>query len=158
MRKVKKHTVTTYKPIRLASALPASSPTTSMVSLLPATKPKIAQPDRFQILAADLTDAYGLPIDGNDDGQPGGNYVAIITRKGATPAIAKAGPLTRAVDALLQTWSLDGVPGAIKHGGKPRRSFSVNLGASAAIPDVRPGRNTHIRTGRSAQREPIGAV
>ena len=100
-RRVRKKTVTTYKPIRLTSAAPASSPMASMVSLVPASKPNLAQSDRLQIVAADLTDAYGRPLDGN---QPGGNYVAIVSGNGATPA-AKAGPTTiaaRAVDAVIE--------------------------------------------------------
>ena len=76
--------VTSYKPIRLTSAVPASDPMTSMVSLLPAIKPNLSQSDRIQIIAADLTDAYGRPIDGNDDGVPGGNFVATLSRSGVT--------------------------------------------------------------------------
>ena len=53
--------------------------------LLPAIKPNLSQSDQIQIIAADLTDAYGRPIDGNDDGVPGGNYVAIVTKNGVTP-------------------------------------------------------------------------
>ena len=77
---------------------------TSTVSLLPATKPNLSQSDRIQIIAADLTDAYGRPIDGNDDGQPGGNYAAIVTRNGVPPG-ALASPATmaaRAVDAVIE--------------------------------------------------------
>ena len=110
-KKVKKKVVTSYKPIRMASAVPASNPMTSMVSLLPAIKPNLSQSDRILIIAADLTDAYGRPIDGNDDGQPGGNYVAIVTRNGVSPA-AVAAPATmaaRAVDAVLGRGHLDGV-------------------------------------------------
>ena len=44
----------------------------SLVSLVLAIKPNLSQSDRIQIIAADLTDAYGRPIDGNDDGVPGG--------------------------------------------------------------------------------------
>ncbi len=76
--------VTSYKPIRLTSAVPASNPMTSMVSLLPAIKPNLSQSDRIQIIAADLTDVYGRPIDGNDDGVPGGNFVATLSRSGVT--------------------------------------------------------------------------
>jgi hypothetical protein len=107
-RKVKKQTVTTYKPIRLTSAVPASSPLTSMVSLLTATKPNVAQTDRLQIVAADLTDVYGRALDGNDDGQPGGNFVATIKGNSVTVAatrIANAAfrsPLTpEAVDWVI---------------------------------------------------------
>ena len=103
-KKAKKMPVTSYKPIRLTSAVPASSPMTSMVSLLPATKPNLSHSDRIEIIAADLTDAYGRPLDGNDDGVPGGNYVAIVTKNGVTPA-AVAAPATvmaRAVDAVIE--------------------------------------------------------
>ena len=103
-RKIKKRAVTSYKPIRLTSAVPASNPMTSMVSLLPAIKLNLSQSDRIQIIAADLTDAYGRPIDGNDDGVPGGNYVAIVTKKGVTPSEV-ASPATmaaRAVDAVIE--------------------------------------------------------
>ena len=41
-KKVKKKVGTTYEPIRLISALPASSPMTASVSLLPSTKPNLA--------------------------------------------------------------------------------------------------------------------
>jgi len=83
-KKVKKKAVTSFKPIRLTSAVPASSPMASSVLLLPATKPNLSQSDRIQIIAADLTDAYGRPIDGNDDGVPGGNFVATLSRSGVT--------------------------------------------------------------------------
>ena len=96
--------VTSYKPTRLTSPVPASNPMTSMVSLLPAIKPNPSQSDRIQIIAADLTDAYGRPIHGNDYGVPGGNYVAIVSKKGVTPG-AVASPATmaaRAVDTVLE--------------------------------------------------------
>jgi hypothetical protein len=104
-RKVKKNTVTTYKPIRMASVTAASSPMTSKVVLVPKTKPNVKQPDRLEIISADLTDAYGRALDGNNDGQPGGNYVATVTRKGAAPAVlARETTLaTKAVDAVLHT-------------------------------------------------------
>ena len=60
------------------------------------------------ILAADLTDAYGRLIDDNDDGQAGGNFVALLTKSGvqiesiATPSTMTA----KAVDALLSAGQL----------------------------------------------------
>ena len=77
---------------------------TSMVSLLPAIKPNLSQSDRILIIAADLTDVDGRPLDGNDDGVPGSNYVAIVTKHGVIPA-AVASPATmmaRAVDAVIE--------------------------------------------------------
>ena len=111
-RKVKEKVVTSYKPIRLTSAVPASNPMTSMVSLLPAIKPNLSQSDRILIIAADLTDTYGRPIDGNDDGVPGGNYVAIVTKNGGTAA-AVAAPATmmaRAVDAVIHAGQVGEIP------------------------------------------------
>ena len=107
-KKLKKKAVATYKPIRLTSALPSSSPTSSSVLLVPATKPNLAQTDRLQIVAADLTDALGRPLGGNNDGKPGGDYTVTFSRNGVT---ADALPLAQtptssttvsvAIDALL---------------------------------------------------------
>jgi hypothetical protein len=104
-KKVKKKVVTTYKPIRLKSVVPASSSMTSSVALVPATKPKLSQTDQLKITASDLTDALGRPIDGNDDGQPGGNFLATFSKQGV--AFAQGHPAARAsldavaVDAVL---------------------------------------------------------
>ena len=114
-KKVKKKSVTTYKPIRLTSALYASSPMVSSVLLVPAMKPILSQTDRLQIVAADLTDALGRPIDGNDDGQSGGNYTATFSRTGATSdtlSLARTreqpGTVSDAIDALLARGELTG--------------------------------------------------
>jgi hypothetical protein len=107
-KKVKKKTVTTYKPIKLNSALPSSSPMASSAALVPATKPNLSQTDRIQITAADLTDALGRGLDGDDDGQPGGNYIAAINRSGVTvgglplvPALDRSAAVPATIDALL---------------------------------------------------------
>jgi hypothetical protein len=85
-KKVKKKTVKTLKPIRLSMVLPASSPTTTSVAILPAGKINLAQTDELQIIAADLIDAQGSALDGDDDGQPGGNFIAAFSRNGLTLA------------------------------------------------------------------------
>jgi hypothetical protein len=107
-KKVKKKIVTTYKPIRLTLALPGSSPLASSLLLVPATKPILAQTDRLQIVAADLTDALGRPLGGSDAGQPGGDYSVTFSRSGlTTDALSLARALTSstavpvAIDALL---------------------------------------------------------
>ena len=51
-----------------------------------------------------LDDSYGRLIDGNHDGQPGGNAVTILTAKTATSK-AVSSPAA-AVDALLQRGTL----------------------------------------------------
>jgi hypothetical protein len=88
-KKVKKKPVLTYKPIKLASAVPASSPMASSVSLVPATKPKLGQTDRLEIVATDLTDAQGRALDGNDDGLPGGDFVATFGKSGVSTDAVK---------------------------------------------------------------------
>jgi hypothetical protein len=96
----------------------------SSVALVPATKPNLAQTDRLGIAAADLTDALGRPIDGNDDGQPGGDFVATFAKQGtslAQPSIrldgADGSPVasvqraskTAIIDPLLERDGLDGL-------------------------------------------------
>ena len=68
-----------------------------MVSLVPATKLKLVQ--------IEARDRRGRPhrrlrpaLNAN---QPGGNYVATVTKNGATPA-AMASPAARAVDAVIE--------------------------------------------------------
>jgi uncharacterized delta-60 repeat protein len=41
----------------------------------------------LRITAAGILDSTGRPLDGNGDGQPGGDYVALLTRGGAEPQI-----------------------------------------------------------------------
>jgi RHS repeat-associated protein len=81
-KKVKKKTVSTLKPIRLSAVVPAASPTTTSVALVPAGRINPARTDELQIIAADLIDAQGRALDGNHDGVPGGNFVATFSRKG----------------------------------------------------------------------------
>ncbi len=106
-KKVKKTVVTTLKPIKLSSIVPGSTPTTTSVALVPAGTVKEAQTDRLQIIAADLTDAHGRALDGNDDGQPGGNFVGTFGKNGLTFAAPSAvlNPMqtnAAAVDAVLR--------------------------------------------------------
>jgi subtilisin-like proprotein convertase family protein len=54
-----------------------------------------------------LEDNYSRLIDGNHDGQPGGNAVAILTAKGAT--VSAVTSVTAAIDALLEQGALAGV-------------------------------------------------
>ena len=86
------------------------------VLLVPATKPNLSQADRLEIVAADLADALGRPLDGNGDGQPGGNYTATFSRSGATSnglSLARVreqpGTVSVAIDALLARGELIGL-------------------------------------------------
>ena len=61
---------------------PRVEPTTTSVALVLAAKPKLSQTDELQITAADLTDPLGRPLDGNGDGEPGGDFVGTLTKNG----------------------------------------------------------------------------
>ena len=80
-KKVKKKVVTSYKPIRLTSALPASIAHGVVGFALARNEAKPladrSTPDRRGRPHRRL----GRPLDGNDDGLPGGNYVAIVTKQ-----------------------------------------------------------------------------
>jgi hypothetical protein len=111
-KKVKKKTVTTLKPIRLSSVVPASSPMTTSIKLVPAGKVNLVQTDEIENIAADIVDAQGSELDGNDDGNddgnPGGNFGGRFSRNGVT--LARSEPIANnarlspsAVDAVLRS-------------------------------------------------------
>jgi hypothetical protein len=95
------------KPVALASVSYNSS--TETVTLLARSKLNLAQPEELRITASQLPDVCGRPLDGNDDGQPGGDFVALLTKSGvkiesfATPSTLTA----KAVDALLSAGKLE---------------------------------------------------
>ena len=93
------------KPLALGSA--AYNASTFAVTLTPGKQP-LKPPVQLTLIAAGLVDLSGQAIDGNDDGQPGGNFVATLGGIGASVALAEgsarsAGPASGAVDALLAT-------------------------------------------------------
>ncbi|MGA2702588.1 MAG: hypothetical protein ABSH35_16035 [Isosphaeraceae bacterium] len=54
------------------------------MTLLARSKLNLAQTEELRITASQLPDVYGRPLDGNDDGQPGGDFVALLTKRGVT--------------------------------------------------------------------------
>ena len=84
---------------------------TETVTLLAKSKLNLAKPEELRITASQLPDVYGHPLDGNDDGQPGGDFVALLTKGGMKiESIATPSTLTaRAVDALLSAGQLQRV-------------------------------------------------
>lgn len=65
------------KPVVLTQAVYNASKFT--VTLTPGRQPLVLSPPvKLTISAAGLLDKFGRPIDGNDDGQPGGNYVVTL--------------------------------------------------------------------------------
>ncbi len=102
--KVKKGHTTYSKPVPLSSAI--YDPSAHTMSLVPKRKLNTSQPEQFKITASSLMDSLGRPIDGNHDGQPGGDFVADLSKKRVTilSAIqARAMPkrLTTTVDAAI---------------------------------------------------------
>ena len=101
---VKKGRTTYNKNVPLSSALYNSSANT--VTLIPRSKLNVAQPMQLRITASSLTDTYGRLLDGNHDGQPGGDFVANLSKNKVTillAAQANAAPRTPAatIDAAL---------------------------------------------------------
>jgi hypothetical protein len=54
------------------------------VTLTPAGSLVLNKTFQLRLNAAGLIDLYGRPLDGNGDGRPGGDYVALMTRRGVT--------------------------------------------------------------------------
>ena len=48
-----------------------------------------APPPQLRITASAIHDAAGQQLDGNGDGQPGGDYVALLARGGAQPQVVR---------------------------------------------------------------------
>ena len=69
-------------PVALTSADYSASD--DSVTLTPRGKLNLAKPEQLTVVATLVNDALDRPIDGNDDGQPGGNYVAVISKSGVT--------------------------------------------------------------------------
>jgi hypothetical protein len=82
---------------------------TDTVTLVAGSKLNLAQPEELRITASQLPDVYGHPLDGNNDGQPGGDFVALLTKSGVQiESIATPSTLTaKAVDALLSAGQLE---------------------------------------------------
>ena len=107
-KKVKKKSVTSLKPVRLSSVVAATSSSTTSVELVPAGRFKIGPKYELEIIGADLVDALGRALDGNDDGEPGGNFVEMFGRSGGTfevPSgrLGSGGLSPAAVDAVLES-------------------------------------------------------
>jgi hypothetical protein len=56
------------------------------VTLRPLKKLSLSPPVQLRLSAAALTDPEGRPLDGNGDGQPGGDYTATLSKGGVSVA------------------------------------------------------------------------
>ncbi|MFI5460129.1 MAG: RHS repeat-associated core domain-containing protein [Isosphaerales bacterium] len=77
-------------PVKLASAVYTAA--NNEVTLTPRGTLNLTKPEELIVKAALVTDTLGRPIDGNDDGQPGGDFVATIS---GTRVTAGGLPLAR---------------------------------------------------------------
>ena len=72
------------KAVALSQA--AYNPVNNTVRLVTRSPLVLNPPLKLTVYAAGLLDTLGRPLDGNHDGQPGGNCVVTISKKGATIA------------------------------------------------------------------------
>jgi hypothetical protein len=105
----KKHVI---KPVAPASATYNAS--TNTVTLTPRKALVLNPPESLTINSSGLLDALGRELDGNDDGLPGGNFVATLSKRGITTARVGGGPSSRlaatAVDHLMKKGALRSLP------------------------------------------------
>jgi RHS repeat-associated protein len=100
--------------VPVASAVYTAS--NNSVTLTPRVKLTATKPEELIVNGSLLTDTLGREVDGNDDGQPGGNYIATIsgsrvTAGGVSLVRTQQQPLTveDAVDDLLARGDLAGI-------------------------------------------------
>jgi len=84
----------------------ASTHTVTLITKQAFNKNQLQQ---LRVKSAFLTDAFGRPLDGNHDGQPGGDYVANLSKGKVTP-LAVPRTTAAAVDAALQHMSVSASP------------------------------------------------
>ena len=81
-KKVKKKVVTTTKRLGIKSVIYNAS--TNIAELVAAGKLVPGKVNELTITAAGLIDFLGRPLDGDDDGEPGGDLIATIRGKVVT--------------------------------------------------------------------------
>ena len=95
----------THRSKLITLAQSSYDPLTHTVTLTPRKKLPAGTTLQLRIHAAALTDALGRPLDGNRDGQPGGDFVATVSKGGVSLS---------SVDALIASGFRPGV----RHSGK----------------------------------------
>jgi hypothetical protein len=101
------------KPVKLAQALYNSA--THTVTLVLKQKVALSPPLQLRIIASGLLDAFGRQLDGNHDGQPGGDFLATLSKTGVSIKTVNSSPAggaqplaVPALDALIATGFLPG--------------------------------------------------
>ncbi len=80
------------KGTRVALSKAIYNPANMSVTLVTRAPLVLSTPIQLTLMADDLLDTSGQPLDGNDSGMPGANYVALLTKGGisvtsAVPAV-----------------------------------------------------------------------
>jgi hypothetical protein len=93
----------------------------NQVTLTPRGTLNLTKPEELIVIGALVTDTLGREIDGNDDGQPGGDYIAIISGSRVTPGglpLARtrqqSATIPAAIDALLARGELAEMTRAVR--------------------------------------------
>jgi len=123
-------------PVAPASAVYSAS--NNSVALTPRGKLAATKPEELIVNGALISDALGRAIDGNDDGQPGGNYIATVSGTRVTPgglplARTQEQPATvpSAIDALLARGEITGLTRSLRTRREARltaRALDINIG------------------------------
>jgi hypothetical protein len=79
---------------------------TNTVTLTPLRMLSLSSPVQLRIIASVLIDALGRPLDGNDDGQPGGDFVAPLHKAGVSTASAAGSRFVEPLSTLVVDSSL----------------------------------------------------
>ena len=98
------------KILKLRSA--TYDPATHSVTVTLAKPLKLKKPVQLRIAGlapSGLSDAYGRLIDGDRDGQPGGDAVAVLNRQGISLGRIATAPAAGLVDTLLEQGTLNGL-------------------------------------------------
>jgi hypothetical protein len=116
--KTKKGHTTYNKTLPLSMATYSASAKT--ITLVPKSKLNQALPEQLTITAALLKDSLGRTLDGNRDGQPGGDFVSTLPKKSITflqvQNLSSIGALTAAAfDSLIESGQM---PSAHKTGSR----------------------------------------
>jgi RHS repeat-associated protein len=111
-------------PVASASYMASNS----SVTLLPRGKLTASKPEELIVNGSLLIDTSGREIDGNDDGQPGGDYIATISGKrvtaGGIPLVqtrARAATVADVVDRLLARGELAEIARSVRAEGEAVR-------------------------------------
>ncbi len=108
----KKHVLKLGKPVAPATAIYNAS--TNTVTLTPKKALVLNPPEQLKINSSGLLDALGRALDGNNDGVPGGNFVATLSKQGITLQRLGGQSASRlaatAVDHLLEKGALRTLP------------------------------------------------